>query len=1014
MNLLEYSPALTPQAAGEIARELYAVAAEATALPSERDQNFLLQTAAGERFVLKIANAAEPVAMLEAQNAVLAHLTPRTALCQRVLPARDGRTLVELPARFGGRHMVRLLTWLPGETLGSRRHHSSALLEDVGRKAAELDGVLADFDHPAIHREFYWDLARAFDVIRERSTLVTDEELRQLIERLTNRIEHQDAARLARLHRCAVHNDPNDYNVLVAGAGNLPLTDRRVVGILDFGDLVHSYAIADVAIAGTYAALDKPHPLDALVSVVRGYNAARPLNDEEISAVFPLVLLRLCTSVAVAAQQQTERPGDTYLAISQAPIRRTLPRLARLHPAFAEAALRWACGKAPRPATSRVRAWLGDTFRQPASLLGRDVRLAVSLDLSVGSALVSGDARDNEEPKLASRIQEAMANASGDAGIGRYGEARVLYSSPLFAGDGGEHGERRTVHLGIDVFSSAGTPVHAPFDAVVHTIADNRAPLDYGPVVILKHETDAGDAFYTLYGHLSRASIQDLKPSTVVKAGQRFACLGTADENGGWPPHVHVQLILDLLDLANDFPGVCRASEREIWSAFSPDPAPILRIGRWAESGAHGHKPEIRATRQQYIGSSLQVGYSDPVNAVRGWMQYLFDETGRQYLDAYNNVPHVGHCHPRVVRAAADQMRVLNTNTRYLHESLGRYAERLSQTLPEPLRVCFFVNSGSEANELALRLARVHTHHHGIVVLDAAYHGNTTSLVSISPYKFNGPGGEGRPSWVRTVPIPDVYRGPFKNEAGQEYAAFVSRALENLEHGDAGVAAFIAESAPSVGGQIILPDGYLGAVYQAVRSKGGVCIADEVQTAFGRLGTCFYAFEAQRVIPDIVVLGKPIGNGHPIGAVVTTPAIARSFDNGMEFFSTFGGNTVSCAVGLAVLDVVMEERLQEHARLVGMELMTGLQDLASKHPLIGDVRGSGLFIGVELVRSRETLEPATSEARAVVNRLREEGILLGTDGPFANVLKIRPPMPFTAADGARLCETLGAVLGELA
>jgi 4-aminobutyrate aminotransferase-like enzyme len=266
------------------------------------------------------------------------------------------------------------------------------------------------------------------------------------------------------------------------------------------------------------------------------------------------------------------------------------------------------------------------------------------------------------------------------------------------------------------------------------------------------------------------------------------------------------------------------------------------------------------------------------------------------------------------------------------------------------------------------------------------------------------------------VPIPDVYRGPYKKDdarAGEKYAGFARAKIAELRATGAGLAGYIAESAPSVGGQIIFPPGYLTAVYQAVREAGGVCIADEVQTAFGRLGTHFYAFESQRVVPDIVVLGKPIGNGYPIGAVITTPAIAASFDNGMEFFSTFGGSTVSCAVGLAVLDVVEGERLQQHAQQVGANLLNALRTLADCHALVGDVRGAGLFIGVELVRSRETLEPATAEAAWVVNRMREEGILLGTDGPYANVLKIRPPMPFAEADADAVVRTLNRVLEEL-
>jgi 4-aminobutyrate aminotransferase-like enzyme len=425
---------------------------------------------------------------------------------------------------------------------------------------------------------------------------------------------------------------------------------------------------------------------------------------------------------------------------------------------------------------------------------------------------------------------------------------------------------------------------------------------------------------------------------------------------------------------------------------------------------------EILAARRRLVGANVSVGYRRPLQVVRGSMQYLFDETGRRYIDAYNNVPHVGHCHPRVVEAAERQMRALNTNTRYLHENLARFAERLTSTLPEPLRVCYFVNSGSEANELALRLARAHTRQRDLIVLDAAYHGNTTTLIDISPYKFNGPGGTGKPPWVRVAPIPHRTWDPADKTPSVSDATHVdavARLIDQVRAASAGLCGFIAESCPSVGGQIIFPPGYLAAVYGHVRDAGGVCIADEVQTAYGRIGTHFYGFQQQDVVPDIVVLGKPIGNGYPIGAVVTTPEIAASFDNGMEFFSTFGGSTVSCAIGLAVLDAVEDQRLQAHAETVGEYLLTRLRPLTDRSALVGDVRGSGLFIGIELVRDRKTLEPAATEASAIVNRLREEGILIGTDGPSHNVLKIRPPMPFSTEDGDVLASALeSALLGS--
>ena len=420
-------------------------------------------------------------------------------------------------------------------------------------------------------------------------------------------------------------------------------------------------------------------------------------------------------------------------------------------------------------------------------------------------------------------------------------------------------------------------------------------------------------------------------------------------------------------------------------------------------------KSETLATRRQLLGRNLSIAYKDPLKIVRGSKQYLYDEQGNQYLDAYNNVAHVGHCHPRVVRAGQEQMALLNTNTRYLNDLINEYASRLTATLPESLSVCFFVNSGSEANELALRLARAHTKARDLIVLDHAYHGNTTTLIDISPYKHKGPGGSGPPSWVHSVPQPDVYRGQYRDEqAGERYAQHVIEVIEGL--GDDRLCGFIAESLPSVGGQIVLPKNYLGLVYKAVRGAGGVCIADEVQTGYGRIGTHFWGFESYGVIPDIVVLGKPIGNGHPIGAVVTTAEIADSFANGMEFFSTFGGNNVSCAIGLEVLATVLDEHLQTHARQIGDHLLSRLSELKSRYKIIGDVRGSGMFLGVELVRDRETLEPATDEADTIVNLMRGEGILLGTDGPFHNVLKIRPPMPFDQNDAERLIAVLDRIL----
>jgi 4-aminobutyrate aminotransferase-like enzyme/Ser/Thr protein kinase RdoA (MazF antagonist) len=437
------------------------------------------------------------------------------------------------------------------------------------------------------------------------------------------------------------------------------------------------------------------------------------------------------------------------------------------------------------------------------------------------------------------------------------------------------------------------------------------------------------------------------------------------------------------------------------------------RLGTKYEMETYGGIEEALAERRRLLGANLSVSYEKPLKIVRGRGQYLCDDAGRAYLDVYNNVPLVGHSHPRVVAAVQNQIALLNTNTRYLHDNILRYADRLTMLLPKSLEVCYFVNSGTEANDLALRLARAHTGCEDVIVQEHAYHGHSSTLIDISPYKFNGPGGSGKKSWVHVVPIADDYRGLYRRgeaEIGRKFAAHVAQALEECHQQGRSVAAFIAETLPSVAGQIVFPEGYLANAYKHVRAAGGVCIADEVQVGFGRLGTHFWGFETQDVVPDIVVLGKPIGNAFPLAAVVTTRAIAGSFANGMEFFSTFGGNPVACSAGLAVLDAVEEQHLQQNALKVGEYWLRALRTLQNEFALIGDVRGSGLFLGIDLVNSRESREPATAQASYIVNQLCELGILAGTDGPGHNVIKLRPPLIFSEENAEFFTATFAKVL----
>jgi 4-aminobutyrate aminotransferase-like enzyme/Ser/Thr protein kinase RdoA (MazF antagonist) len=1031
--------AVTESEAEQFARELYGLDVSAKALPGEYDDNFHLTTNSIEppggadarlEFVLKVMHPARERELIDLQCRALQHLAekaPQLGLA-RVRPLSNGETFSSVQDADGVERLVWLLTFVPGCVLAQARPHSKELLQSLGRFLGEMDAALEDFEHPAAHRELKWDLAAA-GWIRERLDRIAGGARRALVQKFLELYEGEVAPGLPKLRRSVIYGDANDYNVLVGAALPLP---RRVVSAVDFGDMHHSIRVAEVAIGAAYAMFGKTDPLHAAAAVVSGYHNAAPLEEQELAILFPLIAMRLAVSVTNSAQRATLKPDDAYVTISEGPAWAVLERLAEIHPRFAHYTFREACGLAPVPNGAAVLKWMAGHAGTAAPVLDVDVRQdpTIVVDLSAGSAFLAGDPMSLDMSALTDKIFGEMKKARVSVGLGRYDEARLLYSSPLFASPGSRGAEagaapgvangnameeRRTVHLGIDLFTGPGSAVYAPLDGVVHTVANNAAELDYGPLVILRHETPAGLLFFTLFGHLSKSALTLLRPGQRVARGDKFARLGSRHENGGWPPHLHFQIILDLLEKDADFPGVARASERGVWASLSPDPNLLLRIPTERMPAKEPDAAQTLAARQTLLGPNLSVSYQRPLKMVRGWMQYLYDDTGRAFLDVYNNVPLVGHSHPRVVRAVQDQIALLNTNTRYLHDLVVQYAARLTRLLPDPLRVCYFVNSGSEANELALRMARAHTGRKDVIVLEHAYHGNTGAMVDISPYKFAGPGGRGRRSWVHVAPIADDYRGAYRRgdpEAGVKYAQHVGEIIERLRGENRDVAAYIAESLPSVAGQVVFPPGYLGETYQQVRAAGGVCIADEVQVGFGRLGSHFWGFATQRVVPDIMVLGKPIGNGFPLAAVVTTREIADSFANGMEFFSTFGGNPVACAAGLAVLDAVEEEHLQEKALRVGVSLKNKLTELREKYQLIGDVRGSGLFLGIDLVRNRDTREPATDEAGYAVNRLRECGILAGTDGPGHNVIKLRPPLVFSEADAEFFSTTLESILAE--
>jgi 4-aminobutyrate aminotransferase-like enzyme/Ser/Thr protein kinase RdoA (MazF antagonist) len=989
--------------------EHYNLQVELTRLDGERDENYLASSQQGQRYVAKLMHVGCREEAVNLQCLAIKKLQGLKPNLPELVPSSAGEDYTVVSVG-GERRILWVLSWCNGTLLADYSPHTDSLYESFGQLLGQVDKTLQNLEHPAARRAHEWDLTRAGAISTHLPCIEGPE--RTLAEPVLRNFDRDILPLLSALPHGVIHNDANDYNVLVE------VTDdgARVTGLFDFGDTSYQPRICEVAIALAYLILDKPDPLSVCAAFLRGYHAELALTADELSLLLALIKARLSVSIAISSHRQKLNPDDPYITVSQAPAKAALRKLAGIAPRFAECVFRTACDLPALPHLQARAGALQQAAVRSAGVIAADQYQHI-IDLSIGSLLTGANPANAELKPLTRRIEESMETAGVRFGFGRWSEARGIYSGPAFGEADHPTVERRTEHMGVDIFCAPGTPVFAPLDGEIVVVTVNDAPQDYGPLVILRHGSHEQDYFYTLYGHLCTDSIQTLRVGQRVTAGTSFAAVGNQTENGGWTPHLHLQIMLDLLDLDADFPGVVAPGHADLWRELCPNPAVLIPGTRPEALDGRTDVEAIRAQRTDNLCGALSLSYQQPLHIVRGFGQYLYDSSARCYLDAYNNVAHVGHCHPRVVEAVQRQTALLNTNTRYLHENINNYAQALKATLPAELDVCLFVNSASEANELALRLARNYTGHRDICVVEAAYHGHTSSLIEMSPYKYNGPGGQGRPDWVHEVPLPDDYRGPYKRDnpdAGLNYAADAARTMDAAIAGGRNLAGFIAETLPSVGGQIVLPTGYLQAVYGEVRQRGGVCIADEVQVGFGRLGDCFWGFESQQVIPDIIVLGKPIANGYPLGAVITRREIAESFDNGMEFFSTFGGNPVACAAGQAVLEVIREEGLQANALELGQLIRQGLGELQQRHSIVGDVRGKGLFLGLELVSDRDTLTPAAAAADYVVNRLRQLHILAGTDGPLHNVVKIRPPMVINRSDAAMMIETLDRVLTETA
>ncbi len=1000
------APDFSPQEAEVLAQVHFGVTAIASALDSERDRNFRLKTGNGSGdWILKIVNASEPRVESEFQTALLQHLAMAdpTLAVPRLKASLSGDVLASAEKEAGQPHALRVASWLPGTPLAEVKR-TSRLMHNLGGTLGQLDRALQGFIHPGALRDFDWDLRHAGRA-RDRLHFIDAPEDRAVVERFLVRFERDVAPKLPLQRAQVIHSDANDWNVLVD-----PQDNERIAGLIDFGDAVHTVLVAEVAIAAAYSILDMDDPIGAAAALAAGFHEEYPLLPQEVDLIFDLIAMRLVTSVTLSASRREKTGDNPYLAISEAPAWRLLHKLDAMNPRFATAILRKACGFDAVDGAGAVRDWISANRKNFAPIVHPHPATMTKALVPYGDPVhvMTVDSAEQRPKEATAWWDDFCARNHVQLGIGPWGEKRTVYTDEAFRSRFIE-GERRVHHLGLDLFMPAGTPVYTPLAATVKSVEIETAPLGYGGLIALEHQPEGCPPFITLWGHMAHEAVARLRPGQKLAAGDLVGPMGDIHENGGWTPHLHFQISTDTGLSAAEILGVGEHAYLDVWADIFPDAAVLADIPAEAFHQTGRTRAEIVSARKDILLPNLSISYSEPIKFVRGEGAWLIDNRGRAYLDCFNNVCHLGHAHPQVVEAIARQAAILNTNTRYLHDNIISYAERLTATLPEGLTVASFACSGSEANSLALRMARAHSGQRDALVLDWAYHGTTQELIDLSPYKYKRKGGKGRPDHVFEATIPDSYRAPETwplAEHGKRFAESIAEQIEAINSLGRGPAYFIAESIPSVAGQVFLPEGYLQEVYAMVRAAGGVSIADEVQVGFGRVGSHWWAFEMQDVVPDIVTMGKPIGNGHPMSAVVTTREIANSFNNGMEYFNTFGGNPVSCAAGLAVLDVIERNDLRRNALNIGNYLIDGFRSMQKRFDIIGDVRGQGLFLGIELVTDRKTKEPATALAKKINDGARERGILMGTEGPFDNVLKMRPPMIFTRANADHLLSVL--------
>tara|TARA_B100000900_G_scaffold297508_1_gene256034 strand:+ start:64 stop:3093 length:3030 start_codon:yes stop_codon:yes gene_type:complete len=995
---------ISAKEAAKILKTIYNLEGEITLLNGEVDFNYEVLSANFEKYLLKISRPNFEQEYIDYQIDLLEHINKNSNIeLPKIIYTNDNKKSSIFRDRYGKKRSVRLMSWIDGRLWSSVNPITETLRFELGQMSSQITKALENFKNSYADRKIEWDVSRSLWI--ENHLDKFDTKKNKILKKFINDFK-DNLKEYVKLEKSVIHNDINDNNIIVTK----DLLNPKVKSIIDFGDSVYSHTINDLAITCSYGIMNLNDPLSGCLDIVRGYNKNRKIKDNELKLLYNLIAMRLAISVTKSAINRCNEPDNKYLFISEKSAWNLINKWDGINAEFAYYSFRKACSMDGHPNKKKFIRWAKKSNFSIKDLLP-DINKSklYNLDLSIGSKWL-GSRREIEDLDFFQYKIENLQKKFPDQVIsGGYLEPRPIYTSSSYEKDGNNGEESRTIHLGLDFWVPEGTRVGCIYDGEIVSAVNDEGNKEYGGLIIVKHKFQDYE-FFSLYGHNKVSSVLKNKIGSKVRRGQIIAEVANYPENGNWATHLHFQIMHSMLDFKIDFPGVCYSNQKDVWEDICPDPNILLKNKTLSPKKKQTNK-EIINYRNQHIGRSLKLHYENPLRIVRGDGVYLIDDQGRKYLDTVNNVAHVGHENEDVISEGRSQMSVLNTNSRYLHDSINHLTKELLGTVPERLSVVHYVNSGSEANELAIRMMKAHTGNNDIIVAQHGYHGNTNVCVDISSYKFDGKGGDGAPKNTHVIRIPNKFNREHKgSKINDRYVNEIKNKINKIMKSKGGLGGFIIEPIISCGGQIELPRGFLKKAYNVIRKNGGICISDEVQVGCGRIGKSFWGFQAHNVIPDIITIGKPLGNGHPIGAVICTKEIAESFANGMEFFNTFGGNPVSCSIALEVIKTVKSKKLQENARTIGTYLKNELIKLSKEFKIIADVRGEGLFLGIEFLDSKKN--PMSIEAKYIVNRLKDFGILSNVDGPFNNVIKIKPPMIFNKSNCQSFLKYLKIVLKE--